>query len=125
MKNQSLTLILFVFFTHNSFSQVQREWIYEINSLDIIYGKGNAVVCDQNNNIYLGGTIKKSSTTWPIFIKMDADGNPSCIDILSLGNCCSSTTSLSYYNNATIYTSGQLSDSISTMFIAACDLFNR
>ena len=83
MKNQSLTLILFVFFTLNSFSQIQREWVYEINSPGIIYGQGTAVVCDQNNNIYVGGTVSKSSATWPTFIKMNSDGTSIYIDILS------------------------------------------
>jgi hypothetical protein len=125
MKNQSLTLILFVFFILYSFSQVQRELVYEINSPGIIYGKGNAVVCDQNNNIYVVGTVRKSSTTWPIFIKMDADGNPLYIDILSLGNGGSSITSYLMITMRLFMLQANYRIQYPTMFIAAYDLFNR
>ncbi|MBP9120073.1 MAG: T9SS type A sorting domain-containing protein [Ignavibacterium sp.] len=121
MKNITLNFLFIISFTFNSNAQVSQEWLYEINSPGIIYGQGNAVVCDQNNNIYVGGTVSKSSTTWPTFIKMNSDGTAIFIDTLSLGNGGFSLTSLFYDNQSTVYATGQLSDSISTMFIAAYD----
>jgi hypothetical protein len=108
-------------FLYDSHAQLFRDWIYDLNHPTFVYGFGNDVVCDKNNNAYVGGTVSDNFYSYPILIKIDPTGSLTYIDTLSLGNGGLSIDNLFYDDESTVYATGQLNDPSLTIFIAAYD----